>query len=100
MLSFRTMPVKVVEEDFQKFMGNCESYVQKHVNFNENVYRMNQTRKLTNYLHNVILRRTGIESNVHRFGSRMIGCATKSSDLDIFVEAGKIFFYENGEIIF
>jgi CRISPR/Cas system-associated protein Csx1 len=77
------------EEKLKDFLKNYSNYLDQNIKGSENANLMNHTRKLANYLRNVILRRTGMESVVHRFGSRMIGCSTNSSDLDLFVQVGK-----------
>lgn len=77
------------EKMLNNFLGYYTKYVESNLKGSGNVFFLNQTRKLANYLHNVILRRTGMESTVYRYGSRMIGNSTARSNLNIFVEVGE-----------
>lgn len=79
-----------VENDLNRFLQNHRRYTQNYVNQAINPNYTKHYEKLRRYLHNIILRRADLESNVQCFGSRIIGTSTSTSDLDIIVRVGKV----------
>lgn len=79
-----------VEQNLLFFLRSHRYYTQNYVNQAINPNNVKHYDRLRRYLHNIILRRAGLDSNVHCFGSRIIGTSTPTSDLDIFVKIGEV----------
>ena len=79
-----------VEQNLLDFWRNSRFYTRNYVNQAINPNNVKHYDKLRRYLHNIILRRAGLDSNVQCFGSRVIGTSTPTSDLDLFVKVGEV----------
>lgn len=82
-----------VENDLLSFLKNHRDYTQHYVYQAINPNHVRHYEKLRKYLHNILLRRAGLESNVQCFGSRIIGTSTPTSDLDLIVRVGKVMIH-------
>ena len=79
-----------IQDDLVEFLQDHREYTENYVEAAINPKKVKQYGKLRRYLHNIILRRAGLESDVHCFGSRVIGTSTPTSDLDLFVKVGEV----------
>ena len=71
------------------FLKNYREYVQKQVESVEDSHNCYNLHKLKNYIHNIILRRAGLETTTACYGSRVIGTSIFLSNLNLYVDAGK-----------
>lgn len=77
-------------DDLLDFLKNQRKYTENSVAIADDTDHAKNYEKLRKYLHNIILRRAGLESNVSCFGSRIIGTSSFKSDLDLYVDVGKV----------
>lgn len=78
-----------VEEKILEFFDCYDSYVKNLVDSAEDPENRQHLQKLKNYTHNIILRRAGLETVTKCFGSRVVGTSIRSSNLNLYVDAGK-----------
>lgn len=72
--------------NYRQFLKNCDALVEDAVNVSENLSDLSKYSNILKSLRNGIWQDHRQNVNVYFYGSRACGLATKSSDLDIFID--------------
>jgi predicted nucleotidyltransferase len=82
--------------DYNQFLTNCDALVEDAVKVSENLMKLDKYGNITKNIRNAMWQDYQKKVDVYVYGSRACGLATKSSDLDIFVDiddnGGNFFF--------
>lgn len=72
--------------NYRNFLKNCDALVEDAVKISENLMNLSKYGNITKCIKSAMWRDYGRIVDVYVYGSRACGLATKSSDLDIFVD--------------